>query len=105
MEVRSNIIRELRQAKGWTQQHLADAAGLSLRTVQRAEREGTTAKESAMAICAALAIDLAELSVIPKASPSELQPVRIHNPVITLGSGILIGIIAGAISTYLFLGH
>lgn len=105
MEVRSDIIRQHRQTKGWTQQHLADAAGLSLRTVQRAEREGTTAKESAMAICATLAIDLAELSVIPKASPEELHPVRIYNPIITLAAGILIGIIAGAISTYLFIGH
>ncbi len=105
MEVRSDIIRQQRQAKGWTQQHMADAAGLSLRTVQRAERDGTTAKESAMAICAALGIDLAELSVIPKVSPSELQPVRIKHPVITLATGILIGVIAGAITTYLLLGH
>lgn len=105
MEVRSDIIRQHRQARGWTQQLLADAAGLSLRTVQRAEREGTTAKESAMAICATLSIDLAELSVIPKASPAELQPVRIQNPAITLAAGILIGIIAGALTTYLYIGH
>ena len=104
MEVRSDIIRQHRQAKGWTQQHLADAAGLSLRTVQRVEREGTTAKESAMAICATLTINLAELSVIPKASPAELQPVRIQNPIITLAAGILLGIIAGALSTYLLIG-
>lgn len=105
MEVKSDIIRLHRQAKGWTQQHLADAAGLSLRTVQRAEREGTAAKESVMAICATLTIDLAELSIIPKVSPSELQPVSIRTPLMTLAAGIVIGVIAGALSTYLFMGH
>lgn len=104
MEVRSDIIRQHRQARGWTQQHLADAAGLSLRTVQRAEREGTTAKESAMAICATLTIDLADLSIIPKASPAELQTVKIQNPVFTLAAGVLIGIVTGALSTYLLIG-
>jgi transcriptional regulator with XRE-family HTH domain len=105
MEVRSDVIRHYRQAKGWTQQHMADAAGLSLRTVQRAEREGTAAKESAMAICAVLCIDLSELSIIPKVSPEELQPVRIHGHFITLAAGILIGALTGAICTYLFLGN
>lgn len=103
MEVRSDVIRHYRQTKGWTQQHLADAASLSLRTVQRAEREGTTAKESAMAICSALMIDITELSVIPKASPEDLQIVRIHNPLPTLAAGIIIGIAAGATITYLIL--
>jgi transcriptional regulator with XRE-family HTH domain len=33
----ANNVRTLREVKNWTQQHLADAAGILLRTVQRVE--------------------------------------------------------------------
>ncbi|MEZ9594247.1 helix-turn-helix domain-containing protein [Shewanella sp. 10N.261.52.F9] len=41
MEINPFAIRTLRQEKGWTQQHLADACAISLRTVQRVEKEGS----------------------------------------------------------------
>lgn len=104
MEVKSEIIRQYRQTRGWTQQHLADAAGLSLRTVQRAEREGNAAKESAMAICAVFMIDMRELSVIPQASPAQLQTVRIRGQLLTLASALVVGALSGALITYLAIG-
>jgi transcriptional regulator with XRE-family HTH domain len=51
-------VRELREARGWTQQHLADAAGLSLRTVQRIEAgEVAPSKESLLALSGAFDVE------------------------------------------------
>ncbi|HEV2865393.1 MAG TPA: helix-turn-helix transcriptional regulator [Allosphingosinicella sp.] len=54
-------IRALREAKCWTQAHLAGAAGLSLRTVQRLENDHSASRETLLAIAAVLEIDVQEL--------------------------------------------
>ena len=46
MKVNAHKLREYRTLKGWTQQHLADVTGLSLRTVQRIEKTGLASQES-----------------------------------------------------------
>jgi len=54
MELDRQQVRELRQAHGWTQQQLAEVAGLSLRTVQRVESLGVGSHETIAALCAVL---------------------------------------------------
>lgn len=54
MRIDSNGIIERRTRRAWSQQHLADAANISLRTVQRIERHGQGSPESLMAIAASL---------------------------------------------------
>ena len=61
MKIDANRIRTLREARGWSQEHLASVAGLSPRTVQRLESEGKASHESRMAVAAALEIDAAQL--------------------------------------------
>lgn len=52
-------ITVLREARGWTQQHLADASGLSLRTIQRVEAgEVTASKETLLALSGAFNVTL-----------------------------------------------
>lgn len=58
-------IRQLREARGWSQEHLAEVAGLSARTVQRIEAEGNASPESRMALAAALGVEAAELGPPP----------------------------------------
>lgn len=53
-------IRELRERKAWTQEHLAEASQLSVRTVQRAE-EGVMSAETATALAGALDEPVEEL--------------------------------------------
>jgi uncharacterized glyoxalase superfamily protein PhnB/DNA-binding XRE family transcriptional regulator len=53
-------IRRLRDAKVWTQEHLADAAGVAARTVQRAE-EGSASAETLRALANALDLPVEEL--------------------------------------------
>ncbi|MCG7649738.1 helix-turn-helix transcriptional regulator [Alteromonas sp. MmMcT2-5] len=38
MKVDSQKLIQLRNARAWSQQHLADVSGLSLRTIQRIEK-------------------------------------------------------------------
>lgn len=61
-------VRQLREARAWSQQHLADAAGLSLRTVQRVEAEGSASAETRLALAAAL--DVAVESLVPAGAPA-----------------------------------
>jgi len=47
--VNGDKIKQLRIAKSWSQEKLATAAGLSLRTVQRVENESVCALETRQA--------------------------------------------------------
>ncbi len=65
-------IKRLRDKKAWTQEHLAAAAEISVRTVQRAE-EGTLSAETLNAIAGALDVAVESLTAphapVPKISP------------------------------------
>jgi transcriptional regulator with XRE-family HTH domain len=54
-------LRRLREMLGWTQEHLAEAAGLSARTVQRAERNGELSAETLQGLAAVFDISVADL--------------------------------------------
>jgi transcriptional regulator with XRE-family HTH domain len=57
VDINSKKIQELRDAKPWSQDELATAAGLSIRTIQRAEREGAASLQTIKAIAAAFQVD------------------------------------------------
>lgn len=65
MAVKLNIdvekIKRLRIERGWTQEHLAEAADVSYRTIQRIEATGKTGMESMRALANAFGIDFREL--------------------------------------------
>lgn len=54
-------IRNFRETLGWTQEHLAEAAGLSGRTIQRAERDGELGAETMQALAAVFEVSVADL--------------------------------------------
>lgn len=62
MKVNADVVRRLRNERGWSQEQLAVAAGLSLRTIQRVEGEGVASRESRVCLAATFGIDLGELS-------------------------------------------
>jgi transcriptional regulator with XRE-family HTH domain len=63
MEVRvdSNLIKSERENRGWSQGHLAEVAGLSLRTIQRIEKTGSASFESVTALASVLSVEVADL--------------------------------------------
>ena len=79
MAVSREKIKALREARAWSQAHLAEAASLSLRTVQRVEAEGTASAETRLAIAAALSVSVDELNapapvVEPEPSAERIDP-------------------------------
>ena len=67
MKVDSGLVKRLREEKSWSQEHLATVAGISHRTVQRVESDGTASLETRMALAAALGVSAADLSFMPRA--------------------------------------
>lgn len=63
MNVNSELIRELRLNKSWSQEVLAESAGVSLRTVQRIEVDGVASYRSRMAIARVLGLEPEELNM------------------------------------------
>jgi transcriptional regulator with XRE-family HTH domain len=54
-------IRELRKQKFWSQEQLAQMSGLSIRTIQRIERDQKAGLESLKALSAVFGIEISEL--------------------------------------------
>lgn len=65
-------IRRWRDERCWSQEHLADAAGIGLRTVQRIENGDKASRESVMALAAAFNVDAIALTVDPKSEAAKM---------------------------------
>lgn len=102
MEINSTFIKELRASKAWTQQHLADACDVHLRTIQRVEREGSASAETVLALCAVFEIQRQQLSIIPMATPEQLQTVQSRGLVFVASCSLVLGIILGCLLMYLY---
>lgn len=63
MKVDSSYIKRERERRAWSQEHLAEATGLGLRTIQRIEKTGAASYESARSLAAVLGVDVAKLRV------------------------------------------
>jgi transcriptional regulator with XRE-family HTH domain len=74
-----DTLKSLREAKCWSQAHLAQAAGLNIRTVQRIEAGEPASHETMLSLAAALGVDVAKLEVeLPSRSrPPQLGPLRL----------------------------
>jgi len=67
MMINLELVRALRRQNSWSQDQLAAIAGISLRTVQRIEKDGRSSLESKKALAAAFEIDALDLEVNSKA--------------------------------------
>lgn len=96
MEIDSSIIKKLRAQRNWTQQHLADACDLSLRTIQRIEKLGNASNESVMSLCSVFEIQKIDICTIPKMTDVKLQKVELWGYYLIVFGGLLIGMFIGA---------
>lgn len=65
MQIDAQYISQLRKAKGWSQEQLAEIADLGLRTVQRVESEGQCSLETRNALGSAFGVAGPELEMGP----------------------------------------
>ena len=61
MKVNAELIVKLRKERSWSQDELAIASGLNLRTIQRVEKYASASLQSKKALAAALDIDTRDL--------------------------------------------
>lgn len=96
MDIQAKRVRELRIQRGWTQQHLADACAVSLRTVQRIEKDGNAATETVLALCAVFDVEREQLLVVPRRQVELLQPAHVGRQWLLYAVILIIGIVIGA---------
>ncbi len=79
-----NRIRRFREKEAWTQEHLAAAAEISVRTVQRAE-EGTLSAETLSAVAGALDVAIRDIAETTKENQIPVVvPILYYEKVATL---------------------
>ena len=61
MKINAELIIKLRKERSWSQDELAIASGLNLRTIQRIESDASASLQSKKALAAALDIDTRDL--------------------------------------------
>jgi len=102
MKVNALIIKEYRTSHAFTQQHLADACDVSLRTIQRVERYGVASSETLMSLSAVFGVDKLELldqTIDEVISTTEQNPINFFMII----TAMVIGLTLGSVTTYLLL--
>lgn len=61
MKINAELVVELRRKRSWSQDELATASGLNLRTIQRIEKYASASLQSKKAVAAAFDIDTRDL--------------------------------------------
>ena len=90
MRLKDNVIAQARTRQGWTQEHLASVAGVSTRTIQRAEANGIASADTAQALCAVLDLNFAEIG-----NNKQVKNAAIALSIPVLVCALLIGFILG----------
>lgn len=58
MKINAELILRLRNEKSWSQDELATASGLNIRTIQRVEKDASASLQTKKALATALGIDI-----------------------------------------------
>lgn len=70
----NHTIQKMRLQRGWSQQQLADAAGLSARTIQRIEGGSSASTETLKSIAAVFEVDFSTLEPEPPMPANPVDP-------------------------------
>lgn len=98
VKVDSSLIKSARESRGWSQGHLAEVAGLSLRTIQRIEKTGSASFESVTALASVLSIAVANLRA-KESEPSRQRAIRLS---LELPMRLVLAIVSGALCALQF---
>ncbi|MDQ0462784.1 transcriptional regulator with XRE-family HTH domain [Caulobacter ginsengisoli] len=73
MKINTALVLKARKRRSWSQDELAIASGLNLRTIQRIESEGSASLQSRKALAAALDCDVQDLECEDKRMPQKWE--------------------------------
>jgi len=106
MQIRPDAekIRRWREERFWSQEHLADLAGLGLRTVQRIENGDPASRESVMALAAAFNVDVIALTFDEKSAAAQQSEKKAKKAVAGLRLGFLINLASWVFGMIVFTG-
>lgn len=102
MEVNAQLIKQYRTDKAYTQQHLADVCGVSLRTIQRVERYGVASSETLMSLSAVFEVDNREFQATNN-EVETIEPKGIQATHIIVACTGLFSSSIGSLITYLLM--
>lgn len=97
-------IKRWREDRSWSQEHLAEAAGLSLRTIQRIENGEGASRDSVMALAAAFNVDVISLTVDARSEAKEAAQRKRTKIKDALRMGFLINLACYALGLLVFTG-
>jgi len=106
MRMNHLFIKQQRQLRGWTQQHLSEVSGISLRTIQRVEASGQGSHETISALASVLEVDRASLLITntnQDTNQDKNQDTNQSMPSWPLVASAIVGAVLGAITTYFLL--
>jgi transcriptional regulator with XRE-family HTH domain len=88
MKIDASRIRGERERRAWSQEHLAEVSGLSLRTVQRVETSGVASFETARALAAVLELPVERLVARNRAAPGFWSRLRYLAVAVSMAAGL-----------------
>lgn len=98
MKINPARIRELREQRAWSQEQLAEIAGINVRTLQRVESKGGGSLETRMALASALGVTPAELAGAAAdsglaASTAQTAPTQPQRETVAVPIAVLLAIL------------
>ena len=97
-------IKRWREERHWSQEHLAELAGIGLRTVQRIENGESASRETLTALAAAFNVEAIALCVDPEAEASDIVQRRNAKAVAGLRLSFWIHLVSYLFGMILFAG-
>lgn len=91
MKINKELIKTQRTKRAWSQGQLADASGLSLRTIQRIEKDGVASLESAKSLAAVFEMGVDALYETEKAKwPGRWSVAAVFTAVLLAVNGLIL---------------
>ena len=97
-------IRRWRDERHWSQEHLADLAGIGVRTIQRIENGEAASRESLMALAAAFNVDVYVLTADTKADAARKRKEKQRKGLAALRLSFWISLASYVFGMILFAG-
>jgi len=97
-------IKRWREERHWSQEHLADLAGIGLRTVQRIEKGEPASRETMTALAAAFNVDVMALAVDPETEAEKIVRRKDAKLLAGMRLGFFISLASYVFGMILFIG-